>query len=249
MTGSLQPRRAIVSNDKCNVCHGALGTTTGSNTVDSAFHSGGRNTVEACVVCHDPNRSNNGSMMTNGLTLNGGLYEPLQFKRLIHGIHGNSKRMFPFTHGNKVVGAFCNPANPLSKAPICDPNLVLASDVANYAAEVAYPQVGLNCDTCHVNGSWKQDLGTLGSVVFEPTVAGGTATTADPNAWLVISPKAATCTACHDSSNAIAHVTSFGGSAFGNLSQGQIAGLPRETCNDCHSPGGFKGVDVVHGQK
>ena len=57
----------------------------------------------------------------NGLTLNGGLYEPLQFKRLIHGIHGNSKRMFPFTHGNKVVGAFCNPANPLSKAPICDP--------------------------------------------------------------------------------------------------------------------------------
>ena len=249
MTGSLQPRRAIVSNDKCNVCHGALGTTTGSNTVDSAFHSGGRNTVEACVVCHDPNRSNNGSMMTNGLTLNGGLYEPLQFKRLIHGIHGNSKRMFPFTHGNKVVGAFCNPANPLSKAPICDPNLVLASDVANYAAEVAYPQVGLNCDTCHVNGSWKQDLGTLGSVVFKPTVAGGTATTADPNAWLVISPKAATCTACHDSSNAIAHVTSFGGSAFGNLSQGQIAGLPRETCNDCHSPGGFKGVDVVHGQK
>jgi len=249
MTGSMQPRRAIVSNDKCNVCHGALGTTTGSNTVDSAFHSGARNTVESCVICHDPNRSNNGSMMTNGLTLNGGLYEPLQFKRLIHGIHGNSKRMFPFTHGNKVVGAFCNPANPLSKAPICNPNLVLASDVANYAAEVAYPQVGLNCDTCHVNGSWKQDLGTLGSVVFKPTVAGGTATTADPNAWLVISPKAATCTACHDSSKAIGHVTSFGGSSFGNLSQGQIAGLPRETCNDCHSPGGFKGVDVVHGQK
>jgi hypothetical protein len=25
--GSLQPRRVIVSNDKCNVCHGALGTT------------------------------------------------------------------------------------------------------------------------------------------------------------------------------------------------------------------------------
>ncbi len=249
MTGSLNPRRTIVSNDKCNVCHGALGTTTGSNTADNAFHSGARNTVESCSICHDPNRSNSGSMMTNGLTLNGGLYEPLQFKRLIHGIHGNSKRMFPFTHGNKVVGNFCNPANPLSKAPICNPNLVLASDVTNFAAEVAYPQVGLNCDSCHVNGSWKQDLGTLGSVVFKPTVVGGTATTADPNAWLVISPKAATCTSCHDSSNAIAHVTSFGGSAYGNLSQGQIAGLPRETCNDCHAPGGFKGVDIVHGQR
>ena len=249
MTGSLQPRRVIVSNEKCNVCHGALGTTTGSNTADNAFHSGARNTVESCSICHDPNRSNSGSMMTNGLTLNGGLYEPLQFKRLIHGIHGNSKRMFPFTVDNKVVGNFCNPANPLSKAPICNPNLVLASDVTNFAAEVAYPQVGLNCDSCHVNGSWKQDLGTLGSVVFKPTVAGGTATTADPNAWLVISPKAATCTSCHDSSNAIAHVTSFGGSAYGNLSQGQIAGLPRETCNDCHAPGGFKGVDIVHGQR
>jgi hypothetical protein len=33
--------------------------------------------------------------------------------------------------------------------------------VENYGAEVAYPQVGLNCDACHVNGSWKQDLGTL----------------------------------------------------------------------------------------
>jgi hypothetical protein len=55
------------------------------------------------------------------------LNESYQFKRMIHGIHGNSKRLYPFTHGNKVVGAFCNPANPLSKAPICDPNLVLAS--------------------------------------------------------------------------------------------------------------------------
>jgi hypothetical protein len=37
----------------------------------------------------------------------------------------------------------------------------LASGVENYGAEVAYPQVGMNCDACHVNGSWKQDLGTL----------------------------------------------------------------------------------------
>ena len=277
LTGTSQPRRTIVSNDKCNVCHGALGTTSGSNTLDSAFHSGARNTVEACVVCHDPNRASS-TVMTNGLVLN----EAYQFKRMIHGIHGNSKRMFPFTHGNTVVGAFCNPANPLSKAPICDPNLVLASGVENYAAEVAYPQIGLNCDTCHVNGSWKQDLGTLGamtvavpgnvtvltsSTTFSATAAlfessgacvGATGSVAaktlkctavELNKMPVISPKAATCTACHDSSKAIGHVTSFGGSAFGNLNQGQIAGLPRETCNDCHSPGGFKGVDVVHGQK
>jgi OmcA/MtrC family decaheme c-type cytochrome len=68
LTGSLQPRRVIVSNEKCNVCHGALGTTSGSNIpeLQSAFHSGARNTVEACVVCHDPNKASS-TVMTNGL--------------------------------------------------------------------------------------------------------------------------------------------------------------------------------------
>jgi hypothetical protein len=65
----------------------------------------------------------------------------------------------------------------------------------------------------------------------------------------VISPKAASCTACHDSSRAMGHVTSFGGAAFGSKSQAEIALLPKETCDDCHSSGGFMAVDTVHGQK
>ncbi len=89
----------------------------------------------------------------------------------------------------------------------------------------------------------RRDRGTLGAVINKP--AGVT----DPNAWKVISPQAASCTGCHDSPTAIGHVTSFGGSAFGDRTQGQIAQLPRETCSDCHSPGGFKGVDIVHGLK
>jgi OmcA/MtrC family decaheme c-type cytochrome len=70
--------------------------------------------------------------------------------------------------------------------------------------------------------------------------------TVDTNAnnWLVISPMAASCTACHDSSAAIGHVTSFGSSSFGDRAQGS---RPQETCNDCHAPGGFRGVDIVHG--
>jgi hypothetical protein len=31
-------------------------------------------------------------------------------------------------------------------APLCDPKLTLAADVTNYAAEVAYPDLGLNCE-------------------------------------------------------------------------------------------------------
>ena len=53
LTGTLQPRRAVVATDKCNVCHGMLGTASGSNTLANAFHSGSRDTVQACVICHD----------------------------------------------------------------------------------------------------------------------------------------------------------------------------------------------------
>jgi len=238
ISGALNPRRQVVSNDKCNACHGALGTTSGSNTLANAFHSGARNTVEACMICHDANRASS-TVMTNGTAMQ----ESYHFKRMIHGIHGNSKRMYPFTHGNAVVGAFCNPANAASQPPACDSSLQLASGVEDYAAEVIWPGVGINCNACHVDNSYKNDRGALASTV-SPRVTG-----ADPRTYLAISPKAASCTACHDSSTAIGHVTAFGGAAWGNLTQAQILAAPQETCNDCHSPGGFKGVDVVHGQK
>ncbi len=106
LTGALQPRREIVSSAKCNVCHGALGTTSGSNTLASAFHSGARDTVEACSVCHDANKVSSTVMTSGNVDAGVGLNESYQMKRMIHGIHTNSKRTYPFTHGNVVVGAF-----------------------------------------------------------------------------------------------------------------------------------------------
>ena len=282
LTGTLQPRRAIVSNEKCNVCHGSLGSTSGSNTLAEAFHSGARNTVEACVVCHDPNRVS-ATVMTDGSKLN----ESYQFKRMIHGIHGNSKRVYPFTHGNPVQGifkkdgtlpaggifpfdysirGFAGPKVPAGTAVAAGSTFDSISTqiktitgfigkvaIENYAAEVAWPGVGINCNACHINNSYKQDLGPLGSVVNKPVLSATGVTPVvvetDPTKWMVISPKAASCTACHDSSAAMGHVTAFGGSAFADKTQAQIAGLPRETCDDCHSSGGFKGVDIVHKQK
>ncbi len=243
VSGVLNPRRVLVSNEKCNVCHGALGTTSGSNTLAAAFHSGARNTVESCVLCHDANRASSGNMMTNGLVL----YESYQMKSMIHGIHGNSKRLYPFTHGNKVAGVYNKDGTSATGgAPLA------ATGVENYAAEVAWPGVGVNCNACHVNNSYKQDLGTLGAVVMKPASAASAAVLeSDPNKWLVISPMAATCTSCHDSSKAIGHVTVFSDppAAFGDKTQGQINGLPREGCYDCHASGKFKGIDLVHGQK
>ncbi len=259
LSGTLQPRRTIVSNDKCNVCHSALGTTSGSNTLANAFHSGARNTVESCVVCHDANRVSS-TVMTNGLALN----ESYQLKRLIHGVHGNSKRSYPFTNGNLTQGAF----DKVTGAPIAPwttpmkdsygraygtsgpgaGGVVGPSSVVSFAAEVFWPGVGINCNACHVNNSYKVDQSPLGAVVKKDTGV------TDPNLWKVISPKAATCTACHDGKTAsgatvIEHIANFGGAAFGEKTQAQIAALPRESCDDCHASGGVKSVDIVHGQK
>ena len=108
-----------------------------------------------------------------------------------------------------------------------------------------YKRQGINCNACHVNNSYKQDLGTLGATV-SPRVTG-----ADPLTYKVISPMAASCTSCHDSGKAIGHVTTFSDppAAFGDKTQAQIIGLPKEGCYDCHASGKFKGVDIVHGQK
>ncbi len=270
LSGPLTPRRQVVSNEKCNVCHGALGTTSGSNTLAEAFHGGARNTVEACVLCHDPNRASS-TVMTNGLALS----ENYSFKRMIHGIHGSSKRTAPFTHGNNVIGAFNKSGiltmdgliaasssssvsapvgtllQPWSTGTVVPAGTQLGasgSDVENYAAEVAYPSVGLDCNGCHVNNSWQRDTNPVGSVVAKPIDQGTLKADTNPLSWLVITPKAASCTACHDSTNAMSHVVGTGGSSFGNATQAQSF-QTQETCADCHAPGLPRGVDVVHGQK
>lgn len=297
ISGALNPRRTVVSNDKCNACHGALGATSGSNTLANAFHSGARSTVEACAMCHDANRMSSSSVMTNGLELN----ESYQMKRMIHGIHGNSKRTYPFTHGNPVVGVFGKDGTlplggyflddysirnftPTGSGPlvaagtpvpagstfqsIADLITVAASlrgytgtvePAENFAAEVAWPGVGIHCTACHVNNSYQNDQGPLGSVVAKPITA------TSPIDWLVMSPKASTCTACHDGGDlkhfpgtkVTDHVQYAGFGYMGytaTQTQDNYVKSAGETCASCHSPGQYTngyptGVDVAHGLK
>ena len=238
------------------------------------------------MVCHDANRVSS-TVMTSGTGRGVGLNESYQIKRMIHGIHGNSKRTYPFTHGNAVVGAF-DKTGKLTTAGsfLADQKLTIGGVSTTVIAAGTPVAVGTTFDgiakmindagtalnkgyTVHVRGLCRElrrrgrlpaggpqlrclprqqlleaGLGTLGAVVSK---AGGNTT--DPNTWKVISPKAASCTACHDSSAAQGHVVSFGGARFGSATQTAIAGLPRETCDDCHAPGDVKGVDIVHGQK
>jgi OmcA/MtrC family decaheme c-type cytochrome len=190
-------------------------------------------------------------------------------KRMIHGIHGTSKRTYPFTHGNNVIGAFnkagiltldgliassTNPApagtlfQPYSTGTVVPVGTALGASgasVENYAAEVAYPGVGLDCNACHVNNSWWSDQGTVGAVVAKPIDPGTLRATTDPLTWIVITPKAATCTSCHDSTTAINHVVGTGNAMFGTGTQAQSF-QSQEGCDDCHGRGKANAVDLVH---
>lgn len=236
LTGTLTPRRQVVSNEKCNVCHGLLGTTSGSNTLANAFHRGARNTVEACVVCHDANRQST-TVMADGSAFN----ESFQFKRMIHAIHGNGERTYPFTHGNLVVGAFGKDGLRLSdKAP-------MTAGTINYAAEVAYPGILRDCNTCHVNNSYRTDLSVLGTVIQKPIDPVTKVATTDRLKWNVVSPYAASCTSCHDSAATQAHAINEG-AKFGTMTQGEVlAGGRFEQCVVCHGPRGEGDLDVRHG--
>ncbi len=173
LSGTLQPRRTIVATEKCNVCHGMLGTASASNTLATAFHSGARNIVEACVVCHDANRAST-TVMTNGMALN----ESYQFKRLIHGIHGNSKRASPFTHGNSVVDTFKMDGTSATGGKSLSQQIDSAGTaivVDNYAAEVQWPGMraipSINCNACHVDNSYRNDASPLGAAVISNSLS------------------------------------------------------------------------------
>jgi OmcA/MtrC family decaheme c-type cytochrome len=253
-------RRQIVSNDNCNVCHGILGLPTGSGK-EPAFHKGHRNNADGCAICHNANQAGSYTLMTDGSTgpvagdsqLAAGntssfLHESYQAKRFIHGIHGGEKRSTPFTHCMNVGGAYNKDG---TNTVAGGPSLGAATCVnqypgvtANFTAEVAYPGQLADCSNCHVNNSWKQDKSVLGAVVFKATG------TTNPLDWNVISPKAATCTSCHDAKSVQTHVKTVGAS-FGTATQNDLlyAGKVFESCEGCHTAGSAIGVDTVHGLK
>ena len=76
-------RRAIVSNAKCNDCHGQLG-------VSPSFHSGARNNGEGCALCHNYSNSN-ATGHTGAANSYGGGWS-ISAKDMIHAIHGSAKR-------------------------------------------------------------------------------------------------------------------------------------------------------------
>lgn len=242
LTGSLQPRRTIVSDEKCNVCHAVLGTASGSNTMPNAFHAGARNTTQSCVICHDANRSS-ATVMTSGQTVGTvPMNESYKAQYMLHAIHAGSKRIYPYTDGNLVFGRFNRDCELIG-----DPTITCTPGSTNWAAQVLWPgptvdgQKTISCSACHVDDSYTKDQSPIGAVI-------GPRTGTDPLAWPVITPRAASCVSCHNSEAAVQHVMTAGNARYGNATQGMSLQIA-ETCNDCHGPTNFLAVGVVHGRR
>jgi OmcA/MtrC family decaheme c-type cytochrome len=251
---STTPRRQIVSNDNCNSCHAILGLPMGTETV--GFHKGHRNNADGCAICHNANQAGSYTLMADGskapvagdslLAANTGnyLHESWQAKRFVHGIHYGAKRSYPFTHCMTVGGEYNKDGTSKSGGPSMGADTCVgqtSTETTNFTAEVAYPADLKACSNCHVKDSYKQDRSVLGTVVFKQT---GKSNMLD---WQIISPKAATCTGCHDSKSVQTHVTTVGAS-FGTATQNDLlfGGKVFESCEGCHAPGSAIGVDTVH---
>ena len=246
------PRRMVVEMAKCQNCHGV--------NDGLAFHGANRtDNPQACVVCHNPNSTDlfRRPVDPDG-TLNGENLEAadfledrtVDFKYMIHAIHGASKREIPY-----VAYGFGTRPHDFS--------------------EVGFPRSSADCLACHVEGTYNLPLGEnvlattlssnatviaggrFGATAYAPDNASASDPTDDNNA----SATAAVCSSCHDSTLAMEHMSrrsdnpiSFGNAFLWNPdpffdpdTQSVIDMAGPENCSFCHGVDGFVPVAEAHG--
>ena len=234
------PRREVVDTAKCQNCHGQNDGLSlhGKNRTDN---------VRLCVMCHNPEdtdlvmRPADPDGQVNGVNSAAAdsLEErPIDFKTMIHAIHGAGMRTDPL-----VVYGFHNSVN-------------------NFA-DVRFPGILQNCTGCHLPGTYEPPLPA--SARGTTVVTGATVLTASPfgsssfaTLWpgapsnpdlnQRITPTAATCAACHDSTLAKAHMQQNGAS-FSVVQSFISSSMVVETCALCHGSGQIADVKVMHGVK
>jgi len=81
VSGTVSPRRLVVTLNQCNSCHESL-----------SLHGGQRNTTEECVICHNPVEGDQARRPANA-----GPAESVSFQRLIHRIHTGEELSQDFT--------------------------------------------------------------------------------------------------------------------------------------------------------
>jgi len=183
-------RRQVVDINKCNACHGNL-SLHGNNRTSS---------IETCVGCHNANATDISQRPKTGTTLDNKAEESIDFKRLIHGIHGAQ-----YSGNGPVIYGFGGTPNDFRNAGFPG-NDACASNPSNC--------IVASCEVCHNPGTY--------SAAFAP--ANGTTisteTLADPSTYLRITKITSTCSSCHASKLFTDHMRQMGGQ-FG-VTQPQI---------------------------
>ncbi|HWR49619.1 MAG TPA: hypothetical protein VN428_00830 [Bryobacteraceae bacterium] len=209
ITGQVVARRQVVDVAKCKNCHGTL-TLHGNNRTDEPL---------VCVICHNPNATD-----IPYRQIGDGPESPLDFKYMVHAIHGTKRRQTPFV----IIGR---------------------GHSINDFSDVRFPAEPSDCTVCHLPGTNALPLGSnvLGTtIVTQSTLRDGPPiVNNDPADDLNITPMAAVCSACHDSADNRRHMESRGAS-FAALQQQIASGVVRERCGDCHGKGKEKDVLRVH---
>jgi OmcA/MtrC family decaheme c-type cytochrome len=148
----------------------------------------------------------------------------VDFKQLIHGIHGNKKRTSPLV----VVG--------------------FRGTIVDYG-HVKFPGEVRNCLYCHVESGGKGTFEVPPNTGLGSTTKTGSVVSplpglvdVDPSNNLRISPVASACSGCHNSSEDRSHMVRNGAS-FGQT-QEVLEG--KERCANCHGAGREKDVRRVH---
>jgi OmcA/MtrC family decaheme c-type cytochrome len=214
------PRREVVAINKCMVCHD--GEIHEDTEIPRLSLHGNNRTEElgVCVICHNPNQTDI-AYRTSGAEV------PVDFKTMVHSIHGTKRRQTPF-----VVTGFGGSINDFSS--------------------VRFPGTPADCLNCHVDlngrGTFELPLakGVKGTTIATGSIP-GSMVDVDPANNSRITPIAAVCSSCHDSAKARTHmVATRSGGRFGVLQKDIDSGRVREKCVDCHGPGRDKSVRKVH---
>lgn len=238
---TVEARREVVDNAKCNQCHEQV-----------SFHGGSRSgEALVCVMCHNPNNTDVNDRATDiggGLdaaaTLDNKREESVDFRRMIHGIHAGAQTNYDGSdaHGFRQQG------------------LVIGGTSSHDYSNTRFPGILQDCETCHLPGTYELDgdwaSPTRNGILASTTDSAPTSTDAaslaleilDPAIDLNISPSAAVCSSCHDSDIAREHMIVPGGAVF-DQTQGVITSTVVETCAVCHGPGRFVDVEAVHADR
>ena len=155
------PRRTVVTMAKCNACHS-----------DLTFHGGGRNTIEACVMCHNPtaadrdgktielgvmvHKIHRGAALDRGFAIGTHNYSEIGYPgdlRNCSACHVNGSEQLPLAKGQMAVN---HPAdlipNPGRTTAVCT-SCHDSKAVAAHAATNTDDELGEGCAACHSSTS------------------------------------------------------------------------------------------------